>query len=283
MIATVLASAPSGGLDLAPTPVDLSANVAAAWFVNVAGFVSLAIAIAFLLRSVHRKDLVAIMLILSAPLFLLVEPVVDIVGGCWYAADWPMMMYTTLGRPMPLALVTGYSLWFSLYTYGAYKRMKHGAPARNLLLYAGCVGLTNVALEIFGVQNDLWSWYSFHGPNPAAIFGLPIYMAAFNGITPLVVAWVLCQAVPHLSGLRWSLLLPLIPSVVFGALAALIWPSILVNNMNVNDGVVWLGALISTAMCCGLAYVLVKSPIVAGVRQGGSVGGGVVDVPAARR
>lgn len=251
---------------LLPYPADFSANVTFSWWVSIISVltvVPICIAMAIVLTRRVKSPLFLMICVSGALCTVLVEPMLDIVGATYYPHNSPFILFTLLGRPIPLYVLTGYVVWWALTWYAAYEAMRRGAQLKTLYAVMAAAALWDAATEMVATQNGVFTYYG----NPTLILGIPLSSIAQNGGLAIVGGFVLLVTVPHLHGWRWILFIPVIPMTYIAYAFACTMPAYLAIHSQAPKPVFWILALVATALNVGVPVVLAKSPIVARYRD----------------
>ncbi|MDT7563380.1 MAG: hypothetical protein QOG76_2004 [Pseudonocardiales bacterium] len=180
----------------------------------------------------------------------LFEPVTDVLAGVWFAPGGMWVMFTTFNRPMPWFILPCY-IWFigGQVAYVLY-RMRRGVSARQLwILYAAFIG-TNIVMEVPAIAAGI---YTYYGPQPFQIAGLPLWFQSINAAVPLVAAAAVAYLWPRLRGWRRLAVIAVLPSAHALGNAVAGWPMWSAVHSTDNIVVIYLVAAVSVALAVGLA------------------------------
>ena len=203
------------GLHLPRQPVEMSANLPAAWAFTVfcLGMFFL-VSIWALWIATSRKEWVPVALLVGGALCGFCEPLGDILGLTWYPTNTPLIAFTWLGRVIPLYVPLGEAMFIALGGYGVYRLLQIGTPRKRMLGIMAGFAVLDAVMEIAAAQSGV---YVYYGNNPSLIFGLPAYVIIQNGGMAIVVGWTAHMATRHSS--KMTLALPFAIPCLYGAYA----------------------------------------------------------------
>lgn len=159
---------------------------------------------------------------------LILEPALDVNGGCWWPRIGGWDLYTVYGTPIPAWAVAAY-FWFvggqALLIWQALERWPSGKTVWRCWL--AVIG-TNFLLETPGL---LMGVYAYWGQQPLKTpWGLPLWWLPVNACMPLVPATIVYLLRHRLTGVRLLLAIPLVPLGAGAAEGAASGPAWLVLN-----------------------------------------------------
>lgn len=162
------------------------------------------------------------LMLLGGLLMAAVEPIVDRNGLCWFPIDGQWSTITDYGVSLPVWLVIAY-VWFfggrAMYIWHALEQGR-GADRTFLLKNWLLIVLIDVVLENVGLYLGVFLYY---GQQPLQVGRFPLWWAAINSATPIVVGALVFVLRRELRGRRAWLVVPLAPAVAAGVNAATGW------------------------------------------------------------
>lgn len=125
----------------------------------------------------RHRDAVPLLCLLGGAFACLVEPLVDVLGFCWYPRHGQWALMTVMGRETPILVLPGY-LWFmGGFAAVTYVVLRLGADARDVRrLYAAFIAI-NAVVELPGVHTHV---YLYYGHQPMRIVGWPAWWGFVN-------------------------------------------------------------------------------------------------------
>ncbi len=217
-----------------------------------------------------------LLLFLSGGLMMVVEPMIDTVGGCWFPATaWTA--FKAYGRPIPLWLCLVYFVYFGIGVGVTWRLMRKGLSQGQLWgLYGGAI-LADFILEAVLLQ---FKPYMYYGPQPLVFFKFPLWWAAVNALTTMAAAAVVLRCEAFLMrGWRQLQIIPLVLTVSVAVNAAVGWPSWLVINTPVPPLVIQLGGLASFGLSAWFMWIVVQNTILRATAKAGPRAGMLQSYP----
>lgn len=242
MITNVLAAA--------DPPVDLHVSPAVGSGMNIGMAVAVVVVVVLLTtQAVRDRAWHWVVVIPACSLCGFLEPLFDILGGTWYAADTPLMA-DVMGRPIPLYIWLIYASYLPLGFWLCYLVLKRGPVSTKTMLtmwVGGVVGV--VAFErMFMIHVHLSVYY---GDNPALFLGYPVYSVIQNAALPILGAALVMWAKERLPGARSLLLIPIVPGAFACLLIIQTWPTYVALNSDTAPTVRYAVAVITVALNAG--------------------------------
>ncbi len=175
----------------------------------------------------------------------LVEPLVDHNGLCWFPQDGQVTAFRDYGVELPLWLVIAY-VWFfggrAMYVWHALERGKGADPTWWFKSWATVFGI-DIVLETIGLQMDLFFYY---GEQPFELGRFPLWWAAINSTTPMLLGALVFVLRAQLHGWRVLLVVPLSPAVCAAVNGAAGWPIYgTLHNTECPTWLVWASAALT--------------------------------------
>jgi hypothetical protein len=218
-------------------------------------------------RAVRDRDPLMLLCIAGGALAMAFEPIVDVIGMCFFPRTNQWVAFEAFGRAIPLFIVFVYPWFVGGQGYIAYRVFAKGTDRRGVFGLWAAFAVANVFLESPGIIAHV---YSYYGRQPLNPWGFPLWWAFVNPVMPLVVGALVFKLRPHF-GSGWALLavIPLIPMADGVANGATAWPVWI--TLNTGLSVLWttLAAFASLGLALYVAWIIsvaVASPTPLGVR-----------------
>lgn len=219
---------------------------------NVNLWIVSAIFIAFALRTWQRTGSpLPLMLLVGGGLCVFMEPIVDVMGLCWFWRDGNWTMFEVFGRPIPTWILPTYIFYLGGQTLYTMNRLEKGETARGIWRLWGIYILVNVVLEEPPLHLGLYTYYGDAQPLQPGL--LPLWWTAVNAAMPIVAGAIVYRLKPALTGWKVLLAALLVPMADGATNAAAGWP--VWTALNSTDQA-WITNLCAAATC-GLAAVLI--------------------------
>lgn len=202
----------------------LVADPTAYWVFSAAALLLVGSSIVLMIRETTRvRTAVPLIVFASAALWLPNEPMIDTILGFRYATDAPYVLFTLLGREIPIGAL-GVGAMFFLFPWAIYQMMLHDFSTRKIILICIVAGVIDWGMEIPAIGFGLFEYY---GDNPSRIFGLPLTSMVQNCFLYIWMACAITLCAPRLTGWRGLAFLPVIPGMYFAAALLATWPAYL--------------------------------------------------------
>jgi hypothetical protein len=164
---------------------------------------------------------VPLLFMLGGALCILFEPVVDVLGMCWFPRINQWVGLEVFGRPIPLFMWPVYSWFVGGQAFLFWRAFQRGMTRDRLWRWWLILMGINVALESPGI---LMHVYRYYGAQPLNPWGLPLWWLAVNATMPIVAAFIVHKLFTHLTGARLLLIVALVPMADGATNGAIAWP-----------------------------------------------------------
>ncbi len=257
-------------------PADLSASHGASLAFTLICVAFMAIAVGWIARLAMRGETLGIYFLLGGLSMGVLEPYLDYNGLLWFAGDNVAIAVNLFGRHIPLYVVLGYAFFFGLQSYIIYRAILLGKGARFFLCAYAVSWVFDLGLQITGRAFGL---YRYYGHQPFLIAGAPAWWFTIDATLQLLAGFVFFGLRDKLSGWGKLLVIPLLPMLYAGLNGATGWPVFTALNSNYREdvngnastGLIYLGGLLTIALCGLLVWLLVTEIAKAQQRAGISI------------
>jgi len=193
------------------------------------------------------------MLFLGGGFCMLVEPIVDVVGGCWHPGIGQWTVFAFFGRPMPVWLCLVYFVYFGIGIGVSWKLLSYGVSRGAIWALFVAAVLGDFALEATLLH---FNTYYYYGHQPLVLLKFPFWWAAVNALITVAAAATIQQLEPLLGGWRVLLIVPIAMAVsAFGNFAAG-WPSWIVINSDLPAPLTQFGGILTFALSCWFVHAI---------------------------
>jgi len=213
-------------------PVDSVISDAVDRNVNIVMFVLAGLALAYSLVYWRRTGRPTFLLLfLAGGAMMVLEPLVDTVGACWFPEDsW--RAFELWNRPIPVWLCTTYFVYFGIGGGLTWLLMRRGASAAALwLVFAGDIA-ADFLLEATLLH---WDTYVYYGDQPLVLAKFPFWWAAVNASIAMAVPAAIVLSERWLQGGRQLAIVPLARSVSAAVNIVVGWPAWTAINSDPSD------------------------------------------------
>ena len=199
-------------------------------------------------------------LFLAGGAMMLLEPFVDVVGGCWHPNDLARV-FTLWDRPMPVWLCLTYFVYFGVGCGLSWLVLRRGMTPKLLwgLFISSAVG--DAVMEMVLMH---WDTYVYYGAQPLVMFKFPLWWAPVNSLVDIAVAVAIVRYEDALRGVRAVLIIPLAMAISAAVNTVAGFPSWTAINSNIGGlGGALLGVatfVVAAVIMRGLASPKIATP-----------------------
>jgi hypothetical protein len=239
-----------------PTPPDLSMPAGWERVYTAACLVALVAMGANAIRLWRAdRDTLPLALMGAGALCVLLEPLVDVLGLCWYPRGSNYELFELMGRPIPFLVLPGYTFFMGGLTVIALRTLATRGPQGLLRLYPLMIAL-ELPFELLANQTGV---YVYYGQQPLRVWDFPVWWLFVNTMVPIVAAVLIRPLRGWLTGASVLLVVPLLPAVDAGVNAAFAWPTWTALHSDVPVAVTQLAGLVTCAMAVGALILIVRA------------------------
>lgn len=239
--------------NIEPHPSGFTAGFYTEWaFFFICGAAVVILSLPWAFRCAMRRDYVPALVIISALICSLVEPMLDMMGHLHWADDLTFI-YANFGVPIPLLIPPCYIAFLGLKSYFCYIVIKHGAKLSHfyMLLVTGIV--FDAAMETIGINMGIFMYYGYQ---PYQFLGFPYWWGFVNSGSFVTIGVMLWYLVPRLKGWQQLWLIGVAPSGMMISYFGVGWVHILAHNSDMPEWARFIAATITMAMMVGYMNVL---------------------------
>jgi hypothetical protein len=190
------------------------------------------------------------LLILGGGVCCLNEPLVDVLGRCYFPTHGGLMGQTLLGRTVPVWVDITYAIFFGAFPYFLSLLLRRRGASRGSMWVAICAfWVANLVLEIPLLGTNL---YVYYGEQPFKVARFPLSWLTINVLGALFAAVVAVRGEAFFKGRRVLLLL-LVPFACYMSSWVVDMPGFWALNSTASTAVKWLG--VGVTMLLGLIAI----------------------------
>lgn len=238
-----------------PPPLDMLVDKTHEFWITVTlgGFALLALVYSIIQWKQSGRPVVLLMF-LSGGLMMVFEPLVDTVGGCWFAHNsW--IAFTAWGRPIPVWLCLAYFFYFGIGVGTLWMAMHRGMTRRTLWIAFAAAMVGDFIFETILLTYDP---YAYYGYQPLRVNKFPLWWAAVNGLIPVVFAAVVYHIDAYLKGWRYLAIVPVALTTSIAVNGAAGWPSWTVINTEFPWAITQAGGVLTFVLAFWIMSVVVR-------------------------
>ena len=216
-------------------PVEMVMPQAAQLWMNILNWGLVAVVLVVALNHWRKHgSAIGIWLVLGGALTTLNEPIVDVLGKCWFPAVGSEALFKAWGVSIPSYMLPVYAWYVGGQAFLAYRLYERGLSRRGLFGLYATLAIVNMFLEMPSL-NLPTPLYSYYGYQPLLLLHFPLWWIFCNALMPMMIAGVAFAAAPVLRGARGALLVPLAwmtAAATNGLVAAPIWVALNIEGSN---------------------------------------------------
>lgn len=204
-------------------PVDMTVDSTNHLLFTLIIAVPTVIAVALAVRAMVRdRNFIWPLLLVGGVIGILVEPILDYMGGVWWPKEGDLEAFTALGVNIPWLVVLVYPWILGWEAYYSYQVFSEGATRRRLWRLVGLCSLIDIAIETIGIRG--LGAYEYFGTQPLNPWGLPLWYVPCNALGAVVAGAFVYGLRRRMHGLQMLMAVPLMPMSFAGVYAAIGWP-----------------------------------------------------------
>jgi len=160
------------------------------------------------LRVLRRdRDAVPLLLMFGGAAAMLCEPIVDVMGLCYFPRAGQWRLFEAFGRPIPWFILV-YVWYVGGQSFIALRQLEKGATVRDVWRLYAVFAVLDMVVETPGLYMHL---YTYYGRQPFDFFRLPLWWPVVNGAMPIVTATLIYRLRPRLRGGAILAVIPIVP------------------------------------------------------------------------
>lgn len=177
------------------------------------------------------RDPLLLLCLLGGAVALAFEPIVDVLGLCYFPEEGSIHAFTVFGRALPLFMVLVYPWYVGGSAYLAYRLFQRGMAMKGVFLFWALEALQDVVVETPGIWMDA---YTYYGDQPLDFWGFPLWWPIVNPLSAMIGGLLVLKTLPLLHGWRRLGVIALVPAGCGFANAACAWPVWLALNSDLG-------------------------------------------------
>lgn len=197
---------------------------------------------------------IALLILAGGALCVFEEPIVDIMGLCWFFRDGQWILMEPFGRPIPVWMLPVYTAYVGGQAWYTLNRLERGITTSGIWKLYLSYAAINVLLEEPPLYLGLYTYYG--DAQPLQLGLLPLWWPAVNALMPIVSAAAIYRLKPYMGGIGLLLIVPLMPMADAVANAAVGLPVWTALN---SSGGLWVttgGAILTILLALKLVWIL---------------------------
>ena len=164
---------------------------------------------------------VVLLLLIAGGGMMVMEPLVDTVGGCWFAPNSTFGLHA-YGRGVPVWVCLNYFDYFGIGGGLIWMAMQRGITRMQLHFIFLALIASDIVLEITLLH---FGPYLYYGHQPLVVANFPLWWAPVNALVAIASAAMVYNLAASQSGFGLFLIIPAVLSVSAASNAAAGWPA----------------------------------------------------------
>jgi hypothetical protein len=201
----------------------------------------------------RNRTMLPFQLLLGGLICMFIEPVVDVLGLCYFPHQGSWAAFRAFNVTIPLYMVPVYMWFVGGQAFLVYQMLERGMTRSQIFRIWLTLALVNGALETPGL---LIGVYTYYGDQPFQFLGLPWWWTFGNALMPITAAVLVFKLRPYLTGYKSLLIIPLVPMADGLTNGAIGWPTWLALNSGLGYAATYPAAIISFGFAWIATYVL---------------------------
>lgn len=203
----------------------------------------------------RTKKPFAVILFAAGGCMMLMEPMVDTVGACWFPKNsW--VGYEAWGRILPVWLCICYLMYFGVGVAVNWKLFQRGLTRGQVWTLFWVTALADTVLEETLMH---FGAYYYYGYQPLILIKFPLAWAPVNSLITMVSAAVAFHFQDYFArGWRQFMLIPAMVSTSAAVNCMAGWPAWLVINTALPGWMTQAGGLVTCALCGWFMWMVVN-------------------------
>lgn len=237
------------------------------WATLVFGAVAAGFWLYALYLSAKTKDITPVLIMFGGTLCVFAEPIVDVLGSCWFPVQGQWTWIETFGRKIPVMVGFAYIVYYGGITLLTVRQFEQGRTVKQIWHWYLLSILIETAFEPIPIQLGLWMYY---GNQPFEVFGFPLWWPPVNAAGAFAAAFLVYKVKPMFKGLSMLVIIPLVPSGDLLGNAATAWPVWNAIHTTQGYGVTTAAGLLTLVLCAVFVQLIAKNVAIDGDETAGA-------------
>ncbi|TDO17983.1 hypothetical protein EV580_1162 [Mycobacterium sp. BK086] len=190
--------------------IDTSVWPTGQWIATALTFALAAMVVVWVVRLCRRESIVwPLFVLVSGTLTCLMEPLFDHLYGLWFREQGQWHLYTTFGSHQPIWVPAAYLAFYGGASVFIARTIARRPAIRTVWTMYGFIVVMAIAAEMTYVS--VLKVYEYQDSQPFVVLGYPIFLGFTNAMSALVSGIVIYRLAPHLRGIAYLSLIPIVP------------------------------------------------------------------------
>ena len=193
----------------ATAPVDMVMPQVAQLWMHILNWGLVLVVLGFALNHWRKQgSSIGIWLVLGGAVTSMNEPIVDVLGKCWFPAIDSWVLLKAWGVSVPNYMIAVYAWYVGGQAFLSYRLFEKGISQRGVFRLYLTYAVVNLFLEIPGLNLPM-PMYSYYGNQPLVLFRFPMWWIFCNALMPMMIAAIAFRCESLLQGVRRIFIVPL--------------------------------------------------------------------------
>lgn len=171
---------------------------------------------------IARGDSTALLFTIGGTIASAFEPIVDVMGFCFFPREGSWFVFEWMGRPMPYFIIPCYAWFVGGQGYYFFTILNDKKTTRLDIWKLWLQALAaNFLLEYPAMY---FGMYMYYGYQPFTVGGFPLWFPSCHSTSPIMSATIVHLLMPHLKGYNKLAIIAVVSSSYSMANAGLRWP-----------------------------------------------------------
>lgn len=202
------------------------------------------------------RDITPVLIMCGGTLCVFAEPIVDVLGSCWFPVQGQWTWIETFGRRIPVMVGFAYMLYYGGITLLTVRQFEQGRTVRQIWHWYLLSVLIESTFEPVPIHLGLWMYY---GNQPFEVFDFPLWWPPVNAVGAFAAAFLIYKVKPMLKGASMLLIIPLVPSGDLLGNAATAWPVWNALHTTQGYGVTTAAGVLTLVLCAVFVHLIAKN------------------------
>ncbi|KAI9729998.1 MAG: hypothetical protein M1834_006196 [Cirrosporium novae-zelandiae] len=206
------------------------------------------------------RDPTCLLFTLGGMIASLYEPIVDVLGMCFFPHSGNWTIFEFWNQPIPLFVpmthswyVGGVGYWFWIRFQAKDKNGRKKMRGKDIWNLWASSFFANMILKYPALYMGI---YTYYGYQPLTIGPFPMWWPAVNATTPMVAASLINILSPYLKGMKYFVILPLVAISEGISNGGCAWPTWMALSADKGYGISSIGGCATVMLVCTEVWVM---------------------------
>ena len=172
-------------------------------------------------NQIRKRDPLLLLFLAGGLVTCVFEPMIDILGMCYFPAKGQWTVFTIYDRPIPFFIPIVYAFFVGGLGYVCYRFFSRGVTVGRVWRLWTVLFLMTTLVETPGIVAGV---YRYYGEQPFNFWGLPLWWSVVNAFIPLAAGAFVFYFKPWLTGWRIIGVIAIVPMTDGFGYGGIAWP-----------------------------------------------------------